>query len=415
MNVQNIEFCPAFNGLFVPARYKVYWGGRGAAKSRSFARALVISAYRNKELVLCAREYQNSIGDSVHRLLVNEIERLKLYRYFKITDKNIRSWTGSEFIFKGLHHNIEGIKSTEGVTKCWVEEGQRVTKDSWDMLIPSIRGDEGSDNPLLRDPEIWVSMNPEQEDDATPQRFLSRPPPRAIIRKVGWQDNLWFPKVLDEERRHMLASDPDAYDHVWEGNFRKITEATIFRGKTEVRAFETPDDVDRFYYGADWGFANDPCAVIRMFIRDNCLYVDYEAFGYGVDLEELPALFDRVPGSRDWPMKGDESRPELISYMQRMGFMISGAKKWKGSVEDGIAHLRGFTKIIIHERCDHLAREARLYSYKVDPRQVDDKGQPVVLPIVVDKHNHGWDSCRYGLDGFIKSRGELGNWEAMLE
>jgi phage terminase large subunit len=392
----------------VPARYKVYYGGRGAAKSRSIARVLVQDAYTAPGIILCTREYQNSIADSVHRLLVNEIEKQNLYRYFRITDKSIRSWTtGAEFIFKGLHHNAEDIKSTEGIKKCWIEEGQRVTKDSWKTLIPTVRED-GS--------EIICSFNPEQEEDATPQMFIypKVPLPRAIIRKVNWSDNPWFPKELDEERRYMLANDPDAYDHVWEGNFRKITEATIFRGKYEVRAFETPQGV-RFFYGADWGFSNDPTALIRCFVQGNTLYIDYESFGYGVDFPELPQLFERVPGVREWPIKADCARPETISYMQRMGFNISAAEKWAGSVEDGIAHLRGFDKIVIHERCTHMATEARLYSYKVDKRQLDDKGQPAVLPIIVDAHNHGWDATRYGLDGYIKKRGNAGMWEGLLD
>lgn len=404
---QRLKYPPAFNGLFVPARYKVYWGGRGSGKTRSFARALVQLAYHGKETVLCAREFQNSIKDSVHRVIRNEITAQGLDRYFKVTDDSIKSWTGSEFIFKGLHRNEDGIKSTEGITRCWVEEGQRVTKESWQSLIPTIRGD-GS--------EIWVSFNPLQEDDATPKRFINPEVPlrRSIVKKVSWRDNPWFPKELDEERRYMLASDPDAYDHVWEGNFRKITEAVIFRNKYEVRAFETPPGV-RFFFGADWGFANDPTAVIRCFIIDNTLYIDYESFGYGIDFPELPQLFDRIPEIRQWPIKADCARPETISYMARMGFNISAAEKWPGSVEDGIAHLRGFDKIVIHERCEHVATEARLYSFKVDKKQLDDKGQPVVLPIIVDAHNHGWDAGRYSLDGYIKKRGNAGMWEGLID
>jgi phage terminase large subunit len=402
----DVDIPEAFEGLFLPARYKVYWGGRGAAKSRSIARALVIKAYSTPTRILCTREYQNSITDSVHRLLSDEISRFKLDRHFKITERSIKSWCGSEFIFKGLHHNVDDIKSTEGVDICWVEEAQRVTAASWQTLIPTIRGDQS---------EIWVSFNPEQEEDATPSLFLKNPPPRSIIRKVGWQDNPWFPKVLDEERRHMQATDPDAYDHVWEGNFRKVTEAVIFRGKYSVESFETPREVDRFFCGADWGFSNDPTAIVRCFIKENTLFIDHESFGHGIDFPELPQLFDRIPDIRNWPIKSDCSRPETISYMARMGFNISAAEKWSGSVEDGISHLRGFDKIIIHERCVNLCREARLYSYKVDKRQVDDKGQPLVLPVIVDAHNHGWDAIRYALDGYIRKRGASGIWERLLD
>ena len=405
-NEKRIYLPPAFNGLVRPAPVKVYWGGRGAAKSRSFATVLTQEIMHKPGHILCAREYQNSISDSVHRLLKNEINRWDLNPYFNITDKSIKcKINDNEFLFKGLHHNIDGIKSTEGLRVVWVEEAQRVTKESWDFLLPTIRED---------DAEIWVSFNPEDEDDATPKIFLENPMAGSIIRKVGWQDNPWFPPFLNKQRLHMLASDPDAYDHIWEGNFRKITEAVIFKGKYEVRAFETPGNVDRFYLGADWGFANDPTCLIRMFIIDNTLYIDYESYGYGEDLENLPALFDKVPGSKDWPIMADCARPELISYMRRKAFNVIACEKWDGSVKDGIAHIRGFDKVVIHERCEEMAREARLYCFKTDPRILDANQQPIVLPIPVDRHNHGWDSARYGLETFIKSRGGLGVWEGML-
>ena len=387
-------------------RNVILYGGRGGAKSRGIATSYVAKAYTQKKRFLCTRQFQNSIGDSVHRLLSDEIERQGLQPFFRIRDNGITSWTGSEFIFKGLQRQIGEIKSLEGIDECWVEEAQRVTAEGWEHLLPTIRK-KGS--------RVTVSFNPEQREDATPTLWLgSDPPPRTHVQKVGWQDNPWFTEELEEQRRHMLAKDPDAYDHVWEGNFRKITEAVIFRGKYEVRAFDTPAGV-RFYFGADWGFSNDPTCLIRCFIIDNMLYIDYESFGYGVDFPELPQLFERIPGAREWPIKADCARPESISYMARMGFNISAAEKWAGSLEDGIAHLRGFDKIVIHERCIHMATEARLYSYKVDKRQLDDKGQPVVLPIIVDAHNHGWDAVRYGLDGYIKKRGNAGMWEGLLD
>ena len=226
------------------------------------------------------------------------------------------------------------------------------------------------------------------------------------MQQVNWNDNPHFPAELDIERRHMLDIDPVAYEHVWGGGFRKNSEAVIFNKRVEVRPFDTPVGV-RFYFGVDWGFANDPLAVIRSFIVDDTLYIDYEAFGYGVEIDETAQLFDTIPAARDWPMKADAARPELISYMRRKGFNISSAEKWSGSVEDGIAHIKGFKKIVIHERCPRLAQEARLYSYKVDKVTGD------ILPIIVDAHNHGWDAVRYGLDGYIQKRGAAGVWERL--
>lgn len=383
-----------FAPLLKQARYKVFYGGRGGAKSWIIARVLIRLAAQNKLRILCARQFQTSIADSVHRLLCDQIEAMGLSDEFKITDKSIESLTGSEFIFKGLEKSIREIKSLEGVDICWVEEAQAVTKDNWEILVPTIRK-EGS--------EIWVTFNPDDENDATYQRFVVSPPPNSVVVKVGWEDNPWFPSTLDAERRHMLEVDPEAYEHVWGGATRKISDAIIFGKRVSFETFETPPDA-RFLHGADWGFAADPTALVRSFIQEETLFVDQEAFGYGVEIDETPELFRSVASSELWPIKADGARPETISYMKRQGFNITAADKWPGSVEDGVAHMKGFRRIVVHERCKHVGQEFRLYSYKVDKQTKD------ILPIIVDKHNHGIDAIRYSLDGFIQRRGAMGVW-----
>ena len=280
---------------------------------------------------------------------------------------------GAQFIFKGLQRSIQEIKSTEGINICWVEEAQSISESSWEVLIPTIRAE---------DSEIWISFNPQQEEDPTFQRFVVNTPPNSIIHKVGWQENPFFPNVLDVERRYMLSIDPEGYQHVWEGDCRKISDAVIFKGHFEVGTFDEPPEGTQFYYGSDWGFSQDPTTLVRSFVRNNCLYISDEAYGIGVELDDLPELFKTVPGAENWPIKADNARPETISHMRRKGFNIKGADKWKGSVEDGIAVLKGYEKIIIHERCKHAIEEFRLYSYKVDKQTGD------ILPIIVDKHNH---------------------------
>jgi phage terminase large subunit len=378
-----------FAELFQPHRYKVYYGGRGSSKSWSFATALIIKSLGGKFRILCAREFQSSISDSVHHLIGTQVERLGLQRYFDVRKAEITSCTGSSFVFKGLRMNPLEIKSTEGINFAWVEEGQSVSEQSWGILTPTIR-EEGS--------EIWVSFNPLNEEDPTYQRFVVNQQPDSYVRKVNWDENPYFPAVLEQERLHMLRTDPDAYQHVWEGDVLRISDAVIFKGKFEVSRFETPAGA-RFYHGADWGFAKDPTALVRCFVVGGTLYVDQEAYGVGVDLDATPALFDRIGTARAWPIKADNARPETISFMRQRGFSISGAEKWQGSVEDGIAHLRSFDRIVVHERCRHAAEEFRLYSYKVD-RQTGD-----ILPVIVDAHNHVIDSIRYSLDGLIRHKG----------
>ncbi|MEE3504846.1 PBSX family phage terminase large subunit [Pseudomonas sp. 10C3] len=402
MGAINLEFAPKFAPLFMPMRYKVFHGGRGGAKSWEIARALVLIASSKKTRILCAREVQNTIKDSVHKLLKDQIESLGLNAWFTITDKAITSSVGSEFIFKGLRFDVQGVKSTEGVDICWVEEAQTVTSASWDVLTPTIR---------KNDSEIWISFNPNEATDPTYMRFVANPPDDSIVIEVNYPDNPWFPEVLRKEMEYCKRVDFEAYEHIWLGKPKSISEAVIFSGKYRVEAFS--DDLwlqaDRLFFGADFGFAQDPSTLIRSFILGNKLYIEYEAYGVGVEIDEMAQLYDSIPDARDWPIKGDCSRPETISYMRRQSFSIEAAAKWSGCVEDGIAHLRGFEEIIIHERCKHMAAEARLYSYKVDKLSGD------VLPVIVDKHNHCWDAVRYSLDGYIQARGGLGVWQRLAE
>lgn len=395
-------------------RYKVFFGGRGSGKSWSIARALVAQAMSGKHLILCTRQFQNSIADSVHRVIQRQIFDLGVEPWFEITQNSIRCiLTGSEFIFKGLARSINEIRSLEGVTRCWIEEAHSVTSDSWMILDPTIRGP-GS--------EIWISFNPDSEEDAIYRMFhLDRGPnekpipPSAVVHKTSWRDNPAFPKELEELRLYMLANDPENYDWVFEGECRKITEAAVFYRKFSVETFDEPPYKTQLYHGIDFGYANDPTCLVRCWIRPcpdgkgEDLMIDREAYGTRVEIDEMVEFFDRHMDHdyRRWPMKADAARPETISYLCRQGLNVKAAEKWQGSVEDGISHLRGFRKIYIHEtHCQNIARDFRLYSWKVD----DKKDPPEVLPIPLDRNNHGPDAVRYALDGLIQMRGGLGVW-----
>lgn len=373
--------------LLRPARHKVLYGGRGSAKSWGVAEALVVMSSVARLRILCARELQVSINDSVHKLLVDTIARKGMASAFSITKTGIVCVrTGSEFMFKGLRHNVSEIKSMEGIDICWIEEAQRVSEESWGTLTPTIRKD-GS--------EIWLTMNPYSEDDPTYKRFIAGTPPDTLRELVNYVDNPFFPEVLRLEMEYMKATDFEAYEHIWLGKPKGRSKSQIFAGKYRVDAFEPPAGVT-FFYGADWGFAQDPTVLIRCYIHDRKLFIDQESYGVGVELDEIPQLFDSVPGSRKWTIKADNARPETISHVANKGFSITAADKWPGSVEDGIEFVRSFEEVVIHERAKHTADEFRLYSYKTDPRTEE------VLPIVVDKHNHCIDAIRYSLDQQIK-------------
>ncbi len=383
-----IEFGEAYTCLFEKSRYKVYYGGRGAAKSWHFAIALILLASKEKLRILCTREYQSSIQESVYKLLVQTIERLGLKHYFIIREKKIFCKNGSEFLFHGLAHDVNKIKSLENIDICWVEEAHSLCKKSWETLIPTIRKENS---------EIWISFNPDREENETYQRFIVKKQDNSIVKKVSYRDNAWFPEVLKLELEACKKRDFEAYLNIWEGECKTISNAQIFKDRYEILPFESPKDA-RYLLGADWGFASDPSVLIRAFIQENTLYVDYEAFGYNVELDKLSELFDKIPNSRKYSIKADSSRPETINFMQKQGFSISAAKKWSGSVEDGIGILKSFDKIIIHPRCIETSQEAMLYQYK------EDRNTGNVLAQIVDAHNHCFDALRYALDDYIKGR-----------
>lgn len=398
-----------FADLKKKSRYKAYRGGRGAAKSWAFAEALVERAKTEALLIVCTREFQTSIEDSVHRLIKNTIARLGLDDWFTIGKTSIKSKAGSEFIFKGLR-DADALKSLEGADICWVEEAQTISKDSLTKLAPTIRKP-GS--------EIWYSWNPEDDDTPVDVFFFGKTPPANCIRHhVNFDQNPYFSAELEAERQHALRLIEDAdndderkqaqsdYDHVWLGFKKTISNEIIFAGKYVVQDFPVDlwKSAQRLLFGADYGFSQDPSTLIRCFIIDDILYIEYEAWGIGVELTEMAEFWRSVPESENWPIKADSARPETTSHMRGLSFNAKSAEKWSGSVEDGITHIKGFRKVIIHPRCKHTIQEAKSYRYKLDKKTKE------VLPIIIDKNNHCWDAVRYSLDGYIQRRGDLGIW-----
>ena len=215
----SVQFPSKLEFLFEPHRYKVAYGGRGSGKSWSFARALIRLAAAKPLRILCAREIQKSIKQSVHQLLSDQIQNMGLGAFFEVLESEIRGINGSTFSFAGLATNtVESIKSYEGVDIVWCEEAQSISKRSWDILIPTIRK-EGS--------EIWISFNPDVDTDDTYQRFVVNPPENAKVVKVNYYDNPWFPDVLEEERLHSLAHNPD-YKNIWEGECKAAVDGAIY-------------------------------------------------------------------------------------------------------------------------------------------------------------------------------------------
>jgi len=389
-----VEFPPKLFALLHPAvhsRYRCASGGRGSAKSHSFARAVILNVVSRRMRVLCCREIMRSLRESVHHLLVDTIDALGLTQYFQITDREITcTTTGSEVIFAGLWANITTLKSLENIALVWIEESESVSAPSLQVLAPTIRAP---------DSELWLSCNPDSSD-APVMQFVDGKRDDCRHVHVTYADNPFFPTVLEAEREYLQSVDDDAYRWVWLGQCRTISDAQIFRGKFTTEEFTPADGWDGPYFGLDLGFSVSPSVLTKSWVFENKLYVEKEAWGLHVDIDRLPALLDEIPNARKYTVRVDSSRPETVSYLKAHGYSnVVSVEKWADSIFDGVARMRAFEKIVLHPSCTHTAEEMRLYSHKVDRLTGD------VLPDIIDKHNDCLDSIRYGIAQLIKAGG----------
>ena len=384
-----IETPRVFQPLLGSARYKGAHGGRGSGKSHFFAESLVERALMSKGLRwACIRENQRSLEQSVKRLIEDKIEKLGVGHLFRVLTTHIETPGDGIIIFQGMqNHTADSIKSLEGFDGAWVEEAQRFSQRSLDLLRPTLR---------KSDSELWFSWNPEHDDD--PVDVLLRgdhPPPNSIVVEANYLDNPWFPEVLKAELEYDRSRDADKFTHIWLGQYLQRSNARVFNN-WKIEEFDTTAGAT-FRLGADWGFAVDPSVLVRCYLDGRRLYIDHEAYMVGCEIDQLPDLFDRVPNARDWFITADSARPETISYMRSHGFpKINSAFKGPKSIEEGIEFLKSFD-IIVHPRCQHVIDELTLYSYKTD------KISGQVLPELSDKHNHTIDSLRYACEGLRKA------------
>ena len=373
-----------FEPLLQPVRYLGAFGGRGSGKSHFFAGLAVAKmATEDGFRIVCVREVQVSIKDSVKQLIEDKIAQLGLTAFFTITDQEIRGRNGSLCIFRGLqNHTAASIKSLENFSVAWIEEAQTISQMSLDLLTPTIRKD-GS--------QIWASWNPVSETDPIDAMFRADDRNNSVAVMANWNDNPYFPEALRDDMERDRDRNPDKYQHVWGGKYQSLSEARIFRN-FRVGEIDPPTRVV-WFGGVDFGFAVDPTFALRCcLIGERTLYIDHEACEVGVATEALPLLLGQVPGLGKWPSIADSARPETIDYLKRHGFpKMRGAKKGKGSVEDGISFLQGLD-IVVHPRCPNLIREFGSYAYRTDKRT------GTILPEPEDANNHGIDALRYAVE-----------------
>jgi phage terminase large subunit len=393
--VVNAEFPAKLQFLFKPKRYKIAYGGRGGTKSWGFARALLILGAQRPLRILCARETQKSIADSVYKLLCDQIEALQLQYFYSITKTNIVGANGTEFTFAGIRQSSVGdIKSYEGCDICWVEEAQIVSKHSWEILIPTIRKD-GS--------EIWVSFNPDLESDETYKRFVLSPPKEADVVKVNWRDNPWFPEVLRKEMEELRSKSPEDCDHVYEGLCKQTVEGAIYRSELiltekEGRICRVPYDamkpVDTFW---DLGFGDNVAIWFAQSIGFEFHIIDFmsdclkDLSFYLKELHKKPYLYgnDYLP---------HDARAKTLAAGGRsvQQIMIAAGRKVnivrQLGVMDGIAAVRTiFNRCYFDaEHCADGIQALRHYRYDFDEDLMTFKKEPRH-----DWASHPADAFRY--------------------
>lgn len=392
-------------------RYKVFYGGRGGVKSWSCARAALIKGAQEPLRILCAREVQKSIKDSVHQLLADQIQLLGLESFYDVLSSEIRGRNGTKIIYAGLSNlTAESIKSYEGVDVCWIEEAQAVSKRSWDILVPTIRK-EGS--------EIWVTFNPELDTDETYVRFVESEREDAYVKKVGWADNPWFPKVLEDERQAFQKQVDDGireqweYDHVWEGMCKPAVDGAIYakqidellEGNRYTSVAHDPNLYthtvwDLGYNGMSIGFVQRAASTPRLVDHLKLEGATYEecvqAIRDKANTHGYRIAIDGREGGIAWlPHDGKQTRPDKgkspINQLNDLGLKTD----LEGVPDVGIdarieAGRQMFPRLYIdNERCTDLFNSLRRYARKISP----ETGQP--MGIKKDGYDHDGDMYTY--------------------
>lgn len=392
----SIEFPTKLQCLFKPKRLKVLHGGRGSGKSWAVARALLIIGAQKPMRILCAREIQKSIKDSVHRLLSDQIQAMGLGAFYEVLETEIRGKNGTLFLFAGLaQHTVESIKSFEGVDIVWSEEAQVVTKRSWDVLTPTIRKD-GS--------EIWITLNPDMETDETYKRFvLGRPEESddAYVVQMNWRDNHWFPAVLEKERQDTLNRDPENYQNIWEGQPKRVAEGAIYRHEVvrmieEKRVRPVPyDPILRVHTVWDLGW-NDAMTIglwqrqsseVRCigYIEDSHRTLD----SYIAQLEKHPYRWgtDFIP--HDGRARNTQTGKSTEEALQAMGRNVKVLPQL--DIEEGIKAARMmFPRVYLDdEKTQRLQECLKRYQRAINQATREPAGP------LHDEHSHGADMFRY--------------------
>ena len=392
MSAQTLAKFPSkLDFLFNPHRYKVAYGGRGSGKSWGFARALLLQAANKPLRVLCAREVQRSIKNSVHQLLSDQIQALGLGQFYEVLESEIRGLNGSLFVFTGLANNTaESIKSYEGIDRVWCEEAQTISKKSWDILIPTIR---------KPDSEIWVSFNPNIDTDDTYVRYCVNPPDNAKVVKMNYMDNPWFGDTLEIERQHSEKTNPD-YANIWLGDCKAAVDGAIYANEIREaqengRVTTVPyDPMLKVHVVFDLGF-NDSMAIILCqrgvsdiriikYIEDNHRTLD----SFSSEIKSLNYNWGTMFLPHDGKSRDYKSGLSAEDIMRKQGWTVRIVPV--SSIESGIKIARMHFHKCYFDKSVHRLLEC-LKNYK---RSINSSTNEPGAPLH-DEYSHGADAFRY--------------------
>ena len=377
-----------------PSRYKCAWGGRGSGKSWAFARKLLLEGAESVQRILCCREVQRSLKDSVHQLLTDQIQELGLEEFYEITESEIRGKNGTLFLFAGLKtSSVTSIKSFEGCTRCWVEEAQTLSRRSWEILIPTIRAENS---------EIWITFNPELKTDETYQRFVVNPPKNCVSVKVNYNLNPWFPPVLRDEMLALKESNPESYRMVWLGICRQTVDGAVYANEMitcdlEQRITHVPyDSLKPVFAAFDLGWADQTSVWIWQLIGSEVRFIRYfegnqktithwlshlQSFGYVIDTIYLP----------------HDARAKELGTGKSIEEIVRASNIGKVRVLDVLPIVDGInaTRSLFNRfwfdanNCSEGLSCLRYYRYEVDTEKGFGR-----MP-VHDQYSHGADALRY--------------------
>lgn len=373
-------------------REAAIYGGRGGLKSGTVGRILLTRAMQKNGRCGCFREFQNSIADSVHSLLSELIEFHKLPNFYITKDSIINKTTGYDFIFRGLHNNVQSIKSINGMTEAWVEEAQTITEASLEILTPTVR---------LPGSQIFYTYNRLRDKDPIHKRLVIEGRPGTIVINVNYDVAIKYGWMADHQMAEMeddKLKRPEIYKHKWLGEPSNL-KGQIYKNFKKIASI--PDEAVYLGPGLDYGYTNDPTAIVDVYKWNNAYIIDEAEYKYGMKNKEIANSIrtgkneSLAPVNDDGSYEGKtkhltvaesaepKSNDDLIDY----GITLTPTVKGKDSLNNGIQLLQGL-EIYYTESSHNIEEEVLNYVWRVDK---EDKS----LNIPVDAYNHALDAARY--------------------